>query len=127
MFGPTDLWRSVSGTNLHERAIITSISSSDAVTLSHAAVGSSELGELMIGRRRGRAEQAAYRAVTSEVAASTGCGHLDLYDEWGAITKGGGWEAAFEQGLMADALHPSQLGHDEIARRVEARLVASVR
>jgi len=32
---------------------------------------------------------------------------------------GGHWRCRLERGFMSDVLHPSQLGHDDIAHRVE--------
>ena len=120
-FGPADLSRAVTGTNIPHRARIVGVMSAQSVTMSHAATGSSELGELIVGRRRTPAQQAAHRTITAEVAQATGCAFLDLYDAWAAIA-GAGWDAANAHGFMADALHPSQLGHDDIATRVKAML-----
>jgi len=120
-FGPADLSRAVAGTNIPNRARIVSVLSAQSVTMSHAATGSSEFGELVIGRRRTPAQQSAHRTITAEVAQTTGCAFLDLYDAWAAIA-GAGWDAANAQGFMADALHPSQLGHDDIVTRVKAML-----
>ncbi len=86
-----------------------------------AATGSSVDGELAIEGRRDTATQAEYRAMTKAVADSTGCAFLDLYDAW-ASTVGAGWDAAWAAGLMHDSLHPTQLGHDDIAARVQVAL-----
>ena len=60
--------------------------------------------------------QANYRAATKAVAATHGCGLLDLYDAYGAAGDTG-WQAANNDGLMYDSLHPSQRGHDDISAR----------
>jgi hypothetical protein len=120
-FGPADLSRAVAGTNIPNRASIASLLSAQSVRMTHAATGSSELGELTIGRRRTAAQQSDHRTITAEVAQAAGCAFLDLYDAWAAIA-GAGWDAANAHGFMADALHPSQLGHDDIATRVKAML-----
>ena len=61
--------------------------------------------------------QATFRATTESVAATQQCGHLDLYDAWSAAGDTG-YAAANADGLMLDGLHPSQLGHNDIAARV---------
>jgi hypothetical protein len=120
-FGPADLSRAVSGTNIANRATIAGVLSPQSVRLTHAATGSCEFGALTIGRRRTPEQQAAHRAITADVAHATGSALLDLYDAWGAIA-GAGWEATNAHGFMTDALHPSQFGHDDIARQVTAML-----
>jgi lysophospholipase L1-like esterase len=91
------------------------------VVMSQPATGSAERGQLHIGSPREPDVQAAYRAVAKQVAAETGCAFLDLHEAWIEMA-GAGWEAAYAHGLMADTMHPSQRGHDEIARRVAAKL-----
>ncbi|MGO9876397.1 MAG: hypothetical protein ACLPVY_21695 [Acidimicrobiia bacterium] len=120
-FGPADVSRAVAGTNIPNRASIAGVLSAQSATMSYTATGSSKLGELTIGRRRTPAQQSAHRTITAEVARATGCALLDLYDAWAGIA-GTGWDAANAHGFMADALHPSQLGHDDIATRVKAML-----
>ena len=61
--------------------------------------------------------QAAYRAATHRFGAAHGCAVLDLYDAW-AGAGDTGWAAANAGGLQFDALHPSALGHQDIAGRV---------
>ena len=61
--------------------------------------------------------QAGFRAATESVAVAQGCGVLDLYDAW-AGAGDTGWAAAKADGLMADGLHPSALGHQDIAGRI---------
>ena len=49
---------------------------------------------------------------------------LDLYESWAALA-GAGSNAATAFGLMADSLHPSQFGHDEIAACVGRIVLAA--
>jgi lysophospholipase L1-like esterase len=121
LFLVTDARSRVSGTNIPEGATIASVQSTQSATMTVAATGSSGAGELAVKGRRHAATQAEYRAVTKEVAGSTGCMLLDLYDEW-TSTVGAGWDAAWAAGFMHDSLHPTQLGHDDIATRVSAAL-----
>ena len=76
------------------------------------------LGDMKVGQRS-RSMQAQYRAVTRSVAAANGCAYINLYECW---AEGEGWDAAMRSGLMYDDLHPSQAGHDDIARRVQSML-----
>jgi lysophospholipase L1-like esterase len=71
--------------------------------------------------QRSAVDQAAYRSVTESVAQAMDCAYLDLYAAWSDLA-GAGWDAAYAHGLMADELHPSPRGHDDIAVRVEAVL-----
>lgn len=91
------------------------------VRLSRAATGSCDLGELTIDVRGDSAMQARYRRTSEEVAFSTGCAFLDLHAAWGHRSEAG-CDVAQARGFMADDLHPSQLGHDDIGRRVTAIL-----
>ncbi|MGO9876410.1 MAG: hypothetical protein ACLPVY_21760 [Acidimicrobiia bacterium] len=120
-FRLADVGRRVSGTNIPEHTTIVSVTSSGSVRLSRAATGACDLGELTIEVRGDSAMQARYRMTSEDVAFSTGCAFLDLYAEWGHGTEAG-WDAAQARGFMADDLHPSQLGHDDIGRRVAAIL-----
>ena len=65
----------------------------------------------------GRLRPSAEVATAREIAEAMDCAFLDLYESWAALC-GAGCDAATAFGLMADSLHPSQLGHDEIAARV---------
>ena len=120
-FLSTDVARQLAGTNVPNGAVIGSVISPESVRMSGPATGSAEHGALKIGSPRTPEVQATYRAVAKDVANSTGCAFLDLYEVWTDLA-GPGWEAACAHGLMADTLHPSQRGHDEIARRVLAKL-----
>ncbi len=71
--------------------------------------------------RRSVGMQAKYRAVARRVAATSGCEFIDLYEAWAELV-GPGFAAAQSAGLMLDRLHPSQLGHDDIATRVNRAL-----
>ena len=86
-----------------------------------AATDSCDAGALTIEGRRDSTIQAEYRAITEHVAGTVGCALIDLYDAW-AQTAGAGWDACYAAGLMQDGLHPTQLGHDDIARRVQSVL-----
>jgi hypothetical protein len=121
LFLATDSRSHISGTNIAEGATIASVQSTQTATMTASATGSSDRGELAIEGRRDAATQAEYRAVTKEVAASTGCAFLDLHDAW-TSSVGASWDAAWAAGLMHDSLHPTQLGHDDIATRVRAVL-----
>jgi lysophospholipase L1-like esterase len=107
----------VSGASIPAGTAIASVQSTEVATLTTAATGTSAAGELAIEGRRDAEIQAAYRAITRELAATRGCAFVDLYEAWSA-TVGPGWDAAYAAGLMVDGLHPSQLGHDDIAARV---------
>ena len=120
-FRLADVGRRVSGANIPEHTTIVSVTSTESVCLSRAATGACDLGELTIEVRGDSAMQARYRLTSEEVAFSTGCAFLDLYAEWGHGTEAG-WDAAQARGFMADDLHPSQLGHDDIGRCVAAML-----
>ena len=61
--------------------------------------------------------QAQYRSATRDVANDRRCALLDLYAAY-AAAGATGWSAANRVGLMLDGLHPSQIGHDDIAGRV---------
>jgi hypothetical protein len=121
LFLVSDLGSPIRGTNIAEGATIGSLQSTQTATMTVAATGSSVDGDLAIEGRRYAKTQAEYRAITKVVADTTGCAFLDLYDAW-ASTVGAGWEAAWAAGLMHDGLHPTQLGHDDIAARVQVAL-----
>jgi hypothetical protein len=117
VFLASDSGTRVSGANIPAGTAIASVQSTEVATLTTAATGASAAGDLAIEGRRDAEIQAAYRAVTRELAATQGCAFVDLYDAWSA-TNGPGWDAAYAAGLMVDGLHPTQLGHDDIAARV---------
>jgi hypothetical protein len=119
LFTITDHNAPVRGTNLVAGASIESVESPTRVTVSDAATGTSSGGELVIGRYRNSMIQATYRAFTKAVAERVGCGFIDLFEAW-SDKVGPGWDAAYAAGLMFDGLHPTQLGHDDIAARVKA-------
>jgi hypothetical protein len=117
VFLASDSGTRVSGANIPEGNTIASVQSTKVVRLTTAATGSSAGGDLVIEGRREAEMQAAYRRVTRDLAAARGCAFVDLYDAWSA-TIGAGWDAAYAAGFMVDGLHPTQLGHDDIAARV---------
>jgi lysophospholipase L1-like esterase len=110
----------VTGTNIAPDTTIASVQSAELATLTTPATGTG-VGELTIDGRREVEMQAEYRAMTKDLAASLDCAFVDLYDAW-SRTVGPGWEAAHAAGLMVDGLHPTQLGHDDIAVRVTEAL-----
>ncbi len=120
-FDKTDVWRRLAAPGITHRTVVAAVTSPESVLMSKPATETGEHLELKIGSPRTPELQAAYRSVAREVAASTGTSFLDLYEVWTDLA-GAGWQAAYDHGLMADTLHPSQLGHDEIARRVLSRL-----
>jgi lysophospholipase L1-like esterase len=61
--------------------------------------------------------QTAYRSTTVSVTNAYRCALLDLYAAYAAAGSTG-WAATNAAGLMLDGLHPSQLGHTDIAARV---------
>jgi hypothetical protein len=61
--------------------------------------------------------QSAYRSTTASLAAARSCALLDLYQAY-ASAGATGWAEANAVGLMLDAAHPSQLGHNDISARV---------
>jgi len=61
--------------------------------------------------------QANYRSATRSVVNDRKCALLYLYAAY-AAAGATGWSAANGAGLMLDDLHPSQIGHDDIAGRV---------
>ncbi len=119
-FVSTDVRWPVSGTNIGAGATIASVASPEAASLSSPATGSCAHGELVIGGRDA-SSQAEHRAIAQEVAETMGCAYLDLFSAWASIA-GPGWDSANSFGLMHDRLHPSQLGHDDIATRVQIAL-----
>ncbi len=66
---------------------------------------------------RSSSDQAAFRQAIVNVAASTGSAVLNIYDAWAAAGDTG-FAASNTDGLMNDDLHPSQLGHIDIAGRI---------
>jgi lysophospholipase L1-like esterase len=117
----SDLRVDVQGTTIASGSHIVGLPAPDVVTLNKAATGSSDATDLEIVVRRSPELQAAYRAAASAVAKELGCPVVDLHAAWRAEV-GAGWDAAYAAGLMHDGLHPSQRGHDDIARRVTAIL-----
>jgi lysophospholipase L1-like esterase len=122
-FVPTDIGWGVTGADIPVEARIASVQSPDRATLSAAATASCTGGVLTIGRGRDSSVQAEYRAIAKQVAEANDCAVLDLFEAWSAMV-GAGWDAANAAGLMHDRLHPSQLGHDDIARRIRRVLAA---
>jgi hypothetical protein len=100
-------------------ARIAHVDAFDAVTMTLPATSSHDDGVLMVDGVRTAHAQALYRAFTKAVAERFGCAVLDLYEAWSS-SYGAGWRNAYASGVMFDGLHPSQRGHDDIARRVEA-------
>ena len=123
-FLPSDAGRGVTGTNIAAGSTIASVQSKTEATLSAPATGSCARGALTIERRRDVDVQADYRATAREIAEAMDCAFLDLYESWAALA-GAGSDAATAFGLMADSLHPSQLGHDEIAACVGRIVLAA--
>jgi hypothetical protein len=117
VFLASDAGTRVTGAQIPPGTAIASVQSTEAVRLTAAATETATRAELMIEGRREAEIQAAYRAVTRDLAATRGCAFVDLYDAWSA-TVGPGWDAAYAAGLMVDGLHPTQRGHDDIAARV---------
>lgn len=120
-FTRTDVFRRLAGPGIPHRTVVAAVKSPESVRMSKSATESGENLDLKIGSPRSPELQAAYRSVARETAAATGCAFLDLYEVWTHIA-GPGWQVAYDHGLMADTLHPSQRGHDEIAKRVLERL-----
>jgi hypothetical protein len=118
-FVPSDVTCIAAGTNIPDNppSSITSVQSTRQVTLSAPAMGSSNDGELIIGKGREVDIQAKYRLATRRVAESMACAHLDLYAAWSAMGAKG-WGAASAMDLMVDQYHASWRGHRDIARRV---------
>jgi lysophospholipase L1-like esterase len=61
--------------------------------------------------------QAQFRSATRDVVNARRCALFDIYNAY-AGAGATGWQAADNAGLMFDNLHPSQLGHVDIAARV---------
>lgn len=119
-FLPSDLGEWVSGIEgmpSQPPTVIAAVEGPRQVRVSAAAPVTHTGGEVIIGRGRESAAQAIYRAATNDVAASTGCAHLDIYDDWGASGEGG-WASAYASGLMVDRYHASAFGHRAIAARL---------
>jgi hypothetical protein len=119
-FLSSDVRWPVSGTNIAAGTTIASVESAELASLSSPATGSCTGGELVIGGRDA-SSQAEHRAIAEEVAETMDCAYLDLFCAWASIA-GPGWDSANAFGLMHDRLHPSQLGHDSIATRVQIAL-----
>lgn len=120
-FTVTDIKARVRGTSIAPGATVDQIVSKHEIVMSAPATGSTRDGELRVFNVRTVGAQAIYRAFTRSVAESMGCPVLDLHAGW-QERAGGGWDAAYRAGLMTDGLHPTQLGHDDIAQRVQAVL-----
>jgi hypothetical protein len=119
-FVSTDVRWPVSGANIVAGTTIASVLSAETASLSDPATGSCTHGDLVIGGREA-SSQAEHRAIAQEVAETMDCAYLDLFSAWASIA-GPGWDSANSFGLMHDRLHPSQLGHDNIATRVQVAL-----
>ncbi len=61
--------------------------------------------------------QANYRSATRDVVNARRCALLDIYNAY-AGAGATGWQNAKNAGLMLDEIHPSQIGHVDIAARV---------
>jgi hypothetical protein len=120
VFLASDVGTRIGGDNIPSGTVVASVQSIDRATMTTAATGSG-VGELTIEGRREVEIQAEYRDTTKRLAATLGCAFLDLYDAWSGRV-GPGWDAAYAAGLMVDGLHPTQLGHDDIAARVKESL-----
>ncbi|MDQ1454609.1 MAG: hypothetical protein QOH28_229 [Actinomycetota bacterium] len=121
LFLASDSRAGIRGTNIRDGSRIASVRSRQVATMTAAATGSCATGALTIEGPRDSTTQAEYRAETRHVAAGMGCALIDLYEAW-AQTAGTGWDACYAAGLMDDGLHPTQLGHDDIASRVHGVL-----
>jgi lysophospholipase L1-like esterase len=117
----SDLTVDVRGTTLADGSHIVGVAGPDEVTLDKPATKTSGATDLEVVIKRSPQSQAAYRAVARAVAEDAGCPVVDLYEAWRAEV-GAGWGSAYDAGWMTDGLHPSQRGHDDIARRVTAIL-----
>jgi hypothetical protein len=125
-FFVTDVNASLRGTHIPRGAKIADVVSEREIVLSAPANGSARGGRLNIDDVRTVVSQAVHRAFARSVAESMGCPVLDLHTAW-QDRAGGGWDAAYGAGLMIDGLHPTQLGHDDIAQRVQAVLGLAAR
>jgi hypothetical protein len=121
LFTITDERAALRGDNVAKDAAVASVESAVRVVMDRPAIGTKTDGELCIGRARNASMQSTYRAFTRAIAERAGCAFIDLYDAW-TSKVGPGWSAAYAAGLMFDGLHPSQLGHDDIASRVMSSL-----
>jgi len=97
--------------------VVTSVRSTREATMSAPATVDARDAELTIGFGRTVEDQARYRAIVRDVAASTGCAFLDIYEAWSRLGATG-WAETFEAGLMIDRYHASWLGHRDIAARL---------
>jgi lysophospholipase L1-like esterase len=116
-FDAADVGRHVSGEGLAPGTRISAVESSQRVVLDRVAHASGT-GIVHVGFRRSAESQAQHRHTAARVARDRGVDHLDLFDLWAEIIGAPGFDAAMRAGLMADALHPSPLGHDVIASAV---------
>jgi hypothetical protein len=121
LFLPTDEGKPIEGANIAAETSIARVQSTERATMTVPATGTSSHGEMRIESRRSGSLQARYRAVTRATAEALGCRLLDLADAWTA-SVGPGWDAAYAAGFMYDGLHPSQTGHNDIAKRVAQAL-----
>lgn len=120
-FFRTDIDAPLRGSAIAKGAVVIGVPAPDRARMSKPATATSDAGTLEVVVRRHPQLQATYRAFARAVAERSGCSTLDLYEAWSAEV-GEGWAPAYAAGLMHDGLHPSQRGHDDIARRVVARL-----
>jgi hypothetical protein len=97
--------------------VLTSVRSTREAIMSAPATVDSRDAELTIGFGRAVEDQARYRAIVRDVAVSTECAFLDIYEAWSALGATG-WAETFEAGLMTDRYHASSLGHRDIAARL---------
>jgi hypothetical protein len=118
-FVPGDATRAVVGNDVPDGTTVQYVLNGDVVSLTNPALTDTTTSELTIGQPRTPAMQAEHRAVTHGVARDYGGAVLDIYEDWAGVA-GPGWEAASRHGLMADGMHPSQTGHNDIAERILA-------
>ena len=112
----TDVAAPVLGPCIARGATIERVHSPRKVEMSAPAERSSDQTALTITGRRTPSGQATYRAFTKAVTEQFDCPLVDLYEAFSHAA--GGWDAAYDAGFMYDGLHPTQAGHDLIARCV---------
>jgi lysophospholipase L1-like esterase len=125
-FTGTDVKTRLRGTGIAPGATVDDVVSEHEIVMSVPATGSARDSRLHVDNVRTLGAQAVHRAFARSVAESMGHPVLDLYTAW-RDRAGGGWDAAYRAGLMTDGLHPTQLGHDDIAERVLAVLGITAR
>lgn len=101
-FNQSDIGKSIVGQDIPAGTVITAVASATSATMSQNATAT-HVNDCSFQIRAAR--------VDTENAV------LDLYEAWQAQGIRG-YADANKQGLMADTLHQSQLGHNDMARRV---------